>query len=350
MQRAKNNNQSTDAADGWLAGCCFTDAFSKLLIVCVDVVNASADDCVMCLICIKRCVARTIMEWYRFYLRFDNRAPIQVRIKVSIRDRARVCVCVHCAYVCVRVLTDDDGGWAEEETERVRHQRTQPCGVIWRCRSERVNESVCLFFNFCFGICSCGAFESILIRIFSFAVVTESECTYTVWHSMEWMCFFFPSIFAFSSILSFTKEYPNLHWNGLFSTFLFWNEIDEKHMKFGRHLVRLTQNCNEFGWMSVWMKPKALDKSARAHTVYRRFLLLMISFSLAIKAEAVYVEILFWFHSLFSSFIANAWEKKCLAHTRSLAHSLSPGIMFIGVFYERFVWKGTWWSAHFICL
>lgn len=54
-----NTNQSADATEmvGLLGRC-----FDKLLIVCVAVVNASADDCVMSRICIKRSVARTIME------------------------------------------------------------------------------------------------------------------------------------------------------------------------------------------------------------------------------------------------------------------------------------------------
>lgn len=110
-----NRRMSTDAI--WIA----EDAsFRSCLIVCVVVVNAPTDDCVMCVsyVCkykIKRCVARTIMKWYGFYLRFGNRAPIQVRIKVCVPRsrchttsmrvrvyaRARECMCVVRGLVCM---------------------------------------------------------------------------------------------------------------------------------------------------------------------------------------------------------------------------------------------------------
>lgn len=185
----------------WLAAT-FTILFQKLLIVCVVVVNASTDDCVMCLICIKRCVARTIMEWYRFYLRFDNRAPIQVRIKVVYMRSRAPCVCMYlcmrnahtiwmcmsmcmcmCLCLCLFVCFVYVSTWMTTATElRIKRQEniyiyiihifTILCTIFDDAKWVSEWTRVCAFSNFCFGILSLETFRiSYTHSTFSVSVV-----------------------------------------------------------------------------------------------------------------------------------------------------------------------------------
>lgn len=238
------------------------------------------------------CRARTIMEWYRFYLRFGNRAPIQVRIKVCVRDRnahmcvrassvcerERVSVREQCAFVCFVCICLCVFVWGYRvESQRLAwgwkaRQSTNTAFDV--CRSERVSESVrfsvfvsvFFFLHFFsvswlpFGTFSVSAsLESLLIRIFFSAVRCHwmhirrlaqhcewIECV-CVWFSFHSLRFFGPFLFNVSDEL--------LEWIAIWGENTSLSMAPKKNVEFVRRWTKEVYEENEkrLQWERRWM-------------------------------------------------------------------------------------------------
>lgn len=209
---------------------------------------------------------RTIMEWYKFYLRFGNRAPIHVRIKVCTRSRALLFVYV-CASdvhecVCVRVYRVS---WLTTATRlRMRDTSKYRAGASETMR-------VCVFqflfryFHSVRNILNTHSvfrlFESILIRNFWWPLSLRMHIhrlTLYEWH--------FRFLFLFSLHSTIHEEYQILL-NWIVFCWHCWRyRPSEKIWEICRHLTEIRNH-------SEWMNETESTRSASlsAHTVYRIF-------------------------------------------------------------------------------
>lgn len=151
------------------------------------------------------------------------------------------------------------------------------------------------------------------------------ECTFTVWHSMNGIFVFF---LLFSLHSTIHEKYQILLKWIVFCWYCWRYRPSEKNW---RNLSSFDEK-SQSQWTDEWNRKHSMGHLKRTYRLSHFFLLLMISFSLAIKLKPFV-----WRFFLFFIFIANAWENCSVCtwfRSLTLSFTMSSGIIFI-IFFTR---------------